>query len=88
MSIGLFFIILFLGVFIPQALQNFRDPFDSNPRQGGMGRYEASPLWTLALSKALGECQKMQPNEIVIVSQKEQIRIDAPVVIRCKFITR
>ena len=88
MSIWLFSIILFSGVFILQALQNFRDPFDSNPRQGGMGRYEEDPLWTLALSRALGECQKMQSTEIVIVSQKEQIRIDAPVVIRCKFITR
>ena len=88
MSIGLFFISLFLGVFIPQALQNFRDPFDSNPRQGGMGRYEEDPLWILALSRALGECQNMQPDDIVIISQKEEIRFDSPVVIRCKFITR
>ena len=70
------------------ALQNFRDPFDSNPRQGGMGRYEEDQLWTLALSKALGECQDMQPNDIVIISQKEEIWVDSPVVIRCKFITR
>ena len=88
MKIYLFSISLFFGVFVLQALQNFRDPFDSNPRQNGMGRYEESPLWTLALAKAFGECQKMQPNEIVIISQKDEASIDAPVVVRCKFITR
>ena len=75
-------------IFAFAALQNFRDPFDSNPRQGGMGRYEEDQLWTLALSKALGECQDMQPDDIVIISQKEEIWVDSPVVIRCKFITQ
>jgi hypothetical protein len=75
-------------IFALAALQNFRDPFDSNPRQGGMGRYEEDPLWTLALSRALGECQNMQPDDVVIISQKEEIWVDSPVVIRCKFITR
>ena len=75
-------------IFALTALQNFRDPFDSNPRQGGMGRYEEDPLWTLALSRALGECQNLQPDDIVIISQKEEIWVDSPVVLRCKFITR
>jgi hypothetical protein len=75
-------------IFALTALQNFRDPFDSNPRQGGMGRYEEDPLWTLALSRALGKCQNLQPDDIVIISQKEEIWVDSPIVIRCKFITR
>ena len=75
-------------IFAFAVLQNFRDPFDSNPRQGGMGRYEEDQLWTLALSRALGECQNMQPDDIVIISQKEEIWVDSPVVIRCKFITQ
>jgi hypothetical protein len=82
-------VVLILAIiFALTALQNFRDPFDSNPRQGGMGRYEEDPLWTLALSRALGECQNMQPDDVVIISQKEEIWVDSPVVIRCKFITR
>jgi hypothetical protein len=81
-------ILILAIIFALTALQNFRDPFDSNPRQGGMGRYEEDPLWTLALSRALGECQNMQPDDIVIISQKEEIWVDSPVVIRCKFITR
>ena len=82
-------VILVLAItFTFAVLQNFRDPFDSNPRQGGMGRYEEDQLWTLALSRALGECQNMQPDDIVIISQKEEIWVDSPVVIRCKFITR
>jgi hypothetical protein len=81
-------ILILAIIFALTALQNFRDPFDSNPRQGGMGRYEEDPLWTLALSRALGECQNMQPDDVVIISQKEEIWVDSPVVIRCKFITR
>ena len=73
-------------IFVLTAVQNFRDPFDANPRQGGMGRYEEDPLWTIALSKARSQCQKMQPDDVVIISQKEEIWVDAPVVIRCKFI--
>ena len=77
-------ILILAIIFALTALQNFRDPFDSNPRQGGMGRYEEDPLWTLALSRALGECQNMQPDDVVIISQKEEIWVDSPVVIRCK----
>ena len=75
-------------IFVLTAFQNFRDPFDANPRQGGMGRYEEDPLWTTALSKARSECLNMQPDDVVIISQKEEIWVDAPVVIRCKFITQ
>ena len=75
-------------IFVLTAVQNFRDPFDANPRQGGMGRYEEDPLWTTALSKARSECLNMQPDDVVIISQKEEIWVDAPVVIRCKFITQ
>ena len=73
-------------IFALTMFQNFRDPFDTNPRQGGMGRYEEYPLWTTALSKARGECLNMQPDDVVIISQKDEIWVDAPVVIRCKFI--
>lgn len=73
-------------IFALTMFQNFRDPFDTNPRQGGMGRYEEDPLWTTALSKARGECLNMQPHDVVIISQKDEIWVDAPVVIRCKFI--
>ena len=75
-------------IFALTMFQNFRDPFDTNARQGGMGRYDKDPLWTTALSKARSQCQKMQPDEVVIISQKEEIWVDAPVVIRCKFITQ
>ena len=74
-------------IFALTMFQNFRDPFDTNARQGGMGRYEKDPLWTTALSKARSQCQKMQPDDVVIISQKDEIWVDAPVVIRCKFIT-
>ena len=74
-------------IFVLTAFQNFRDPFDANPRQGGSeGRYEEDPLWKIALSKARSQCQKMQPDDVVIISQKEEIWVDAPVVIRCKFL--
>lgn len=78
------FAALYTTIFALTAEQNFRDPFDANPRQGGMGRYEEESLWTQALAKALDDCKNMQPNDIVIISQKEEIWVDAPVVIRCK----
>ena len=75
-------------IFALTAIQNFRDPFDANPRQGGMGRYEEDSLWTNALSRARRSCENRQLDDIAIISQKEEIWVDAPVVIRCRFIAK
>jgi hypothetical protein len=77
-----------MAIFALTVIQNFRDPFDSNPRQGGMGRYEEDLLWQNALSRAQRSCENMQLDDVAIISQKEEIWVDAPVVIRCRFIAK
>ena len=58
-----------LFVFVFAASQNFRDPFQENPRQGGIGRYASEDLWRPALEKARVACESLEEDEVVVVSQ-------------------
>ena len=58
-----------LFVFVFAASQNFRDPFQENPRQGGIGRYASEDLWRPALEKARAACESLEEDEVVVVSQ-------------------
>jgi hypothetical protein len=71
-----------------QIVQNFRDPHDVSGEDGAPGRYEENQLWRIALNKALAECLSQSPNDVVVITQKDSVIVDAPVVIRCKFITQ
>ena len=70
-----------------QIVQNFRDPHDVSGEDGAPGRYEENQLWRIALNKALAECLSQSPNDVVVITQKDSVIVDAPVVIRCKFLT-
>ena len=59
-------------VFIFAAAQNFRDPFQENPRQGGTGRYAATDLWRPAIQKAREACTKLDDDAVVVISQFNQ----------------
>lgn len=59
----------FVAVFVFAASQNFRDPFQENPRQGGTGRYASEDLWRPALEKARAACENLEEDEVVVVSQ-------------------
>jgi len=56
-------------VFVFAASQNFRDPFQENPRQGGMGRYASHEVWRPALEVARKKCSKLTDETIVVVTQ-------------------
>jgi ABC-type sugar transport system permease subunit len=56
-------------VFAYAAVQNFRDPFQENPRQGGTGRYSEVDLWRPALEKARAKCRNLDDDTVVVVSQ-------------------
>jgi hypothetical protein len=58
-----------VAVFVFAAAQNFRDPFQENPRQGGTGRYASEDLWRPALEKARVACESLEEDEVVVVSQ-------------------
>ncbi len=55
--------------FVFVALQNFRDPFQENPRQSGTGRYAKIELWRPALTKAREDCNSLDKNTVIVVSQ-------------------
>ena len=83
----LLFSLLFV-IAMAQIAQNFRDPHDVSGEDGAPGRYEENQLWRIALNKALAECLSQSPNDVVVITQKDSVIVDAPVVIRCKFITQ
>ena len=63
------FILPLAVVFAFTASQNFRDPFQENPRQGGTGRYSPEDLWRPALKKAQVACENLEDDEVVVISQ-------------------
>ena len=80
-------VVALLVIFSVLVKQTFRHPFDANPSQhNGRGRYEEYPLWQQALGKARDECKGMSPNELIIISQKDEVWADAPLIVKCKFI--
>jgi hypothetical protein len=68
--------------------QNFRDPLDVKLPLVGNGRYEEKELWRPALKIARDKCDTLSPNAMIIISQKTDIWVDAPVVVKCKFIAK
>lgn len=81
-------ILALILVFSVLVKQNFRDPFDIKLPQVGGGRYEENPLWQLALKNARETCKTMSPDDLIIVTQKKDVWMDAPVVVKCKFIAK
>jgi hypothetical protein len=79
---------LLVVIAMTKIAQNFRDPHDVSGEDGAPGRYEENQLWRIALNKALAECRSLNLNDVVVITQKDSVVVDAPVVIRCKFITR
>ena len=59
----------FIVCFALAVWQNFRDPFQENPRQGGMGRYASHEIWRPALDVARNKCQDMSDKAFVVVTQ-------------------
>lgn len=59
----------FITCFALAVSQNFRDPFQENPRQGGMGRYASHEVWRPALEVARKKCSKLTDETIVVVTQ-------------------
>ena len=55
--------------FVSVVFQNFRDPFQENPRQGGTGRYAKIELWRPALTKARQDCNLLDESTVVVISQ-------------------
>ena len=55
--------------FVSVVFQNFRDPFQENPRQGGTGRYAKIELWRPALTKARQDCKLLDESTVVVISQ-------------------
>ena len=84
-SVGVISLVL---VFALLTKQNFRDPLDIKLPLVGNGRYEEKDLWRPALKIAREKCETMSPDEIVIISQKTDIWVDAPVVVKCKYIAK
>jgi len=76
------------AIFLANVKQNFRDPLEIEPRQGGMGRYEDVDLWKPALDRARTGCQNMDVKSVIIVSQTDETWIDSPVVVQCQYITK
>lgn len=66
---AIFLLLPLVAVFVFAASQNFRDPFQENPRQGGTGRYASEDLWRPALEKARAACANLDEDEVVVVSQ-------------------
>jgi lysylphosphatidylglycerol synthetase-like protein (DUF2156 family) len=66
---AIFLLLPLVAVFVFAAAQNFRDPFQENPRQGGTGRYASEDLWRPALEKARVACESLEEDEVVVVSQ-------------------
>ena len=84
-SIGAVSLLLVFGLL---AKQNFRDPLDVKLPLVGNGRYEEKDLWRPALRIAREKCDTLAPDAIIIISQKTDIWVDAPVVVKCKFIAQ
>ncbi|MSX98675.1 MAG: hypothetical protein F2741_02030 [Actinobacteria bacterium] len=84
-SIGAVSLLLVFGLL---AKQNFRDPLDVKLPLVGNGRYEEKDLWRPALNIAREKCDTLSPDAIIIISQKTDIWVDAPVVVKCKFIAK
>ncbi len=84
-AVGMLALILVFSVLVKQ---NFRDPFDIKLPQVGSGRYEEKELWRPALKVAREKCETISPDEIIIISQKNDLWFDAPVVVKCKFIAK
>jgi len=84
-SIGVVSLLLVFGLL---AKQNFRDPLDVKLPLVGNGRYEEKDLWRPALRIAREKCDTLAPDAIIIISQKTDIWVDAPVVVKCKFIAK
>ena len=85
LSIGVVSLLLVFGIL---TKQNFRDPLDVKLPLVGNGRYEEKELWRPALKIARKKCDTMSPDAIIIISQKTDIWVDAPVVVKCKFIAK
>ena len=83
--IGLISLVL---VFVLLTKQNFRDPLDVKLPLVGNGRYEEKDLWRPALKISREKCDTMSPDAIIIISQKTDIWVDAPVVVKCKYIAK
>jgi hypothetical protein len=83
--VGVVFLLLVFGLL---TKQNFRDPLDVKLPLVGNGRYEEKDLWRPALKIARDQCDTMAPDALIIISQKTDIWVDAPVVVKCKFIAK
>lgn len=68
-SRAIVFLLPLVFVFAYAAAQNFRDPFQENPRQGGTGRYSEVDLWRPALETARAKCRNLDDDTVVVVSQ-------------------
>jgi len=68
-SRAIVFLLPLVFVFAYAAVQNFRDPFQENPRQGGTGRYSEVDLWRPALETARAKCRNLDDDTVVVVSQ-------------------
>ena len=85
LTVGVVFLLLVFGLL---TKQNFRDPLDVKLPLVGNGRYEEKDLWRPALKIAREKCDILSRDEIIIISQKTDIWVDAPVVVKCKFIAK
>jgi hypothetical protein len=83
--VGVVFLLLVFGLL---TKQNFRDPLDVKLPLVGNGRYEEKELWRPALKIARDQCDTMASDALIIISQKTDIWVDAPVVVKCKFIAK
>ena len=84
-AVGVLSLILIFSVLVKQ---NFRDPFDIKLPQVGGGRYEENLLWRIALNNAREKCKPMSPDDLIIVTQKKDLWMDASVVVKCKYIAK
>ena len=80
-SVGFVFLV---GVFGLLTKQNFRDPYSVD----GRNRYHHEPLWQVALENSRKKCDELSPNELIIISQNDDVTADAPVIVKCKFIAK
>ncbi|MFM9086004.1 MAG: hypothetical protein ACKORC_06040 [Acidimicrobiia bacterium] len=62
-------VVLLVAWFMWVVAQNFRDPFQENPRQGGTGRYAAVDLWRPALDRGRATCATRDADDVVVISQ-------------------
>lgn len=80
-SVGFVFLVVVFGLL---TKQNFRDPYSVD----GRNRYHHEPLWQVALENSRKKCAELSPNELIIISQNDDVTADAPVIVKCKYIAK